>query len=409
MSTNSKGFSRTGLDRLHGVLERHIESKRIPGLVALVSRGGETHVEALGTMRHEGGAPMRRDTIFRMASVSKPVTMAATMVLLDECRMRLDDPVDEWLPELADRKVLKRPEGPLDETVPANRPITVRDLMTCTMGLGMDFELMQSPIRTATFEATDYSVASGLAPHQDEWMRRLGELPLQYQPGERWQYDLASEVTGVLVSRIAGRPFEDFLRERVLEPLGMKDTGFHVPAGKLDRLPPQYGPDPVTGEFHVWDEAEGGRLSSPPEFQGAGGGLVSTVDDYQAYFRMLLDGGVHNGERILSRAAVELMTTNRLPPELLAGRSAMYRSVAHIAPGMGQHGGWGYGMAVRTLRSDYAPVGQFGWDGGTGTTAYADRENQVTGILFTQVGLSNQSSPRLIHDFWATLYQSIDD
>ncbi len=410
MATGNSGFSAAGLSRLRETLAGHVESKRIPGLVALVSRGdGEAHVEALGTMRHEGGAAMARDTIFRMASVSKPVTMAAAMVLLDECRMRLDDPVDEWLPELADRKVLKRPDGPLDETVPARRPITVRDLLTCTFGLGVDFELMVSPIRTATFEATDYSIASGLAPHQDEWMRKLGELPLQYQPGERWQYDLASEVTGVLVSRIADRPLEEFLRERVLDPLGMQDTGFHVPAAKIDRLPPQYGPDPVTGEFHVWDEAEGGRLSSPPEFQGAGGGLASTVDDYHAYFRMLLNGGVHNGRRILSRAAVELMTTNRLSPELLAARTAMYRSVAHYSPGMGQHGGWGFGMAVRTFRGDYAPVGQFGWDGGTGTTAYADPASGITGILFTQVGLSNQNSPRLIHDFWATLYQAADE
>ncbi|WWL61874.1 serine hydrolase domain-containing protein [Streptomyces virginiae] len=406
MSTGGGGFSAAGLRRLREVLARHVDSGKIPGLVALVARGEETHVEAIGTMRHDGGAPMGRDTIFRMASTSKPVTVAAAMALLDDCRLRLDDPVDPWLPELADRRVLQRPDGPLEDTVPARRPITVRDLLTSTFGLGTDFELLHAPIRAATFERTDYSVASGPAPEPDEWMRRLGELPLSYQPGQRWQYDLANEVLGVLVSRVTGRPLETFLRERVLDPLGMKDTAFHVPAGKIDRLPPLYGPDPRTGEFLVWDEAAGGRSSRPPAFQGAGGGLVSTVDDYHAYFRMLLDHGMHGTERILSRPAVELMTTNRLTPEQQAARTAMYRNIAHLAAGQGQHGGWGFGMAVRTGRGDYAPPGQFGWDGGTGTTAYADPAGRVTGILLTQVGMSTPDSARLIHDFWTTLYQA---
>ncbi|KOV17060.1 beta-lactamase [Streptomyces sp. XY511] len=396
MTTGGGGFSAAGLRRLREVLARHVDSGKIPGLVALVARGEETHVEAIGTMRHDGGAPMSRDTIFRMASTSKPVTVAAAMALLDDCRLRLDDPVDPWLPELADRRVLQRPDGPLEDTVPARRPITVRDLLTSTFGLGTDFELLHAPIRAATFERTDYSVASGPAPEPDEWMRRLGELPLSYQPGQRWQYDLANEVLGVLVSRVTGRPLETFLRERVLDPLGMKDTAFHVPAGKIDRLPPLYGPDPRTGEFLVWDEAAGGRSSRPPAFQGAGGGL----------FRMLLDHGMHGTERILSRPAVELMTTNRLTPEQQAARTAMYRNIAHLAAGQGQHGGWGFGMAVRTGRGDYAPPGQFGWDGGTGTTAYADPAGRVTGILLTQVGMSTPDSARLIHDFWTTLYQA---
>ncbi|MFF4420810.1 serine hydrolase domain-containing protein [Streptomyces sp. NPDC001549] len=406
---SDSGLSEAGLRRLRDVLTRHVESKRIPGLVALVGHGGRTFVEAVGTMRHDGGAPMRRDTIFRMASTSKPVTMAAAMILLDECRLRLDDPVDPWLPELADRQVLKRPDGPLEDTVPARRPITVRDLLTSTFGLGVDFEWMDSPIRAATFERLDYSVASGPAPGPDEWMRRLGELPLSYQPGERWQYDLSNEVVGVLVARVAGRSLESFLRERVLDPLGMKDTAFHVSADRIDRLPPLYGPDPQTGEFLVWDEAAGGRSSRPPAFEGAGGGLVSTVDDYHAYFRMLLNHGTHGGERILSRAAVELMTTNRLTSGQQAARDAMYRNVAHMTVGQGLHGGWGFGMAVRTHPGGYAPVGQFGWDGGTGTTAYADPGHRLTGVLLTQVGMSTPDSPRLLHDFWTTLYQAVED
>ncbi|MFH8348990.1 serine hydrolase domain-containing protein [Streptomyces sp. NPDC018045] len=409
MGTGNGGFSKAGLHRVRDVLARHVGSGRIPGLVALVSRGDETHVEALGTMRHDGGAPMRRETLFRMASTTKPVTMAPVMVLLDECRLRLDDLVDPWLPELADRRVLKRIDGPLDDTVPARRPITVRDLLTSTFGLGVDLTALGSPIMDAVFERGVFSQGAASLPEPDEWMRRLGTLPLMRQPGEHWQYHLSHDVLGVLVARVTGQPFETFLRERVLDPLGMKDTGFHVPADKIDRLPPGYVPDPRTGEFTVWDEAVGGQYSAPPAFQSGGGGLVSTVDDYHAYFRMLLNHGMHGTERILSRPAVQLMTTNRLTPEQEAARSALARDAVHVSFGQGQQGGWGFGMAVRTYRGDYAPIGQYGWDGGTGTTTYADPDHQLTGILLTQVGMSTPDSARLIHDFWTTLYQAIDD
>ncbi|WP_182877969.1 serine hydrolase domain-containing protein [Microbispora sp. H10670] len=409
MGNGNGGFSAAGLRRLREVLARHVDSGRIPGLVALVGRGEETHVEAIGTMCHDGGAPMRRDTIFRMASTSKPVSVAAAMVLLDECRLRLDDLVEQWLPELADRRVLKRIDGPLDDTVPARRPITVRDLLTSTFGLGMDMTSLGTPIMGAVFEQGLTPDLPVPMPEPDEWIRRLGTLPLMHQPGERWQYHIGSDLLGVLVARVTGRSFETFLRERVFDPLGMKDTGFHVPADKIDRLPTLYAPDPGTGEFTVWDEAEGGRWSRPPAFQGGGGGLVSTVDDYHAYFRMLLNHGRHGSERILSRPAVELMTTNRLTPEQNAARTAMAADNVHVSFGQGQHGGWGMGMAVRTYRGDYASVGQFGWDGGSGTSTYADPDKQLTGILLTQVGMSTPDSARLIHDFWTTLYQAIDD
>lgn len=409
MGQRNSGFTEQGLQRVHDALTRHVESKKIPGLVALVSRGGETHVEALGTMRAEGGAPMRRDTIFRMASTSKPVTMAGAMVLLDECRLRLDDPVDRWLPELADRQVLRRPDGPLDDTVPALRPITVRDVLTSTFGLGIDLTLMGSPIMAEVLTRANYDGGVAAAPEPDKWMSLLGELPLSYQPGERWQYELSHDVLAVLVARVSGQTFESLLRERIFEPLGMKDTGFHVPASKIDRLPPSYAPDPETGAFIVWDEAAGGKFSEPPVFQHGGGGLVSTADDYNAYFRMLLNHGMHGNERILSRPAVELMTTNRLTPEQNAARDALAKNNVHISFGQGQQGGWGFGMAVRQYRGDYAPIGQFGWDGGTGTSAYADPANQLTGVLLTQVGLSTPDPAWLIHDFWTTVYQALED
>ncbi|MEU3844127.1 serine hydrolase domain-containing protein [Streptomyces sp. NPDC028635] len=409
MRMSNRGFSEGGLRKIREVLVRHVESGNIPGLVALMSRDDETHVEAIGTMRHDGGAPMRRDTIFRVASTSKPVTMAAAMVLLDECRLRLDDRVEPWLPELADRRVLKRIDGPLDETVPARRPISVRDVLTSTFGLGMDMTVLGTPIMGAVFEQGLTPNLPEPMPEPDEWMRRLGTLPLMHQPGERWQYQIASDLLGVLVARVTGQSFGTFLRERVFDPLGMNDTGFHVPADKIDRLPTLYAPDPQSAEFTVWDEAEGGRWSTPPAFEGGGGGLVSTADDFHAYFRMLLNGGMHGGERILSRAAVELMTTNRLTPEQNAARTAMARNNVHISFGQGQHGGWGLGMAVRTYRGDYAPIGQFGWDGGSGTSTYADPDNQLTGILLTQVGASVPDPVQLMHDFWTTVYQAVDN
>lgn len=409
MGQSNGGFSDAGLRRLREVLSRHVESGKIPGLVALVSRGDEKHVETIGTMRHDGGPPMRRDTIFRMASTSKPVTVAATMILLDECRLRLDDLVEQWLPELADRQVLKRIDSQLDDTVPAKRPITVRDVLTSTFGLGMDLTVLGTPIMGAIFEQGLTPNLPVPMPEPDEWLRRLGALPLMHQPGERWQYHISNDLLGVLVARVTGRPFETFLRERIFDPLGMKDTGFHVPAEKIDRLPTLYAPDPQTGEFHVWDEAEGGRWSQPPAFQGGGGGLVSTVDDYHAYFQMLLRQGMHGTERILSRPAVELMTTNRLTAEQQAARTALASDSVHVSFGQGQQGGWGFGMAVRTYRGDYASVGQFGWDGGSGTSTFADPDKQLTGILLTQVGMSVPNSAQLAHDFWTTLYQAIED
>lgn len=409
MGQGNNGFAETGLRKLRDVLTRHVESGKIPGLVALVGRGEETHVEAIGTMRHDGGAPMRRDTIFRMASTSKPVSISAAMILLDECGIRLDDLVQEWLPELADRQVLKRIDGPLDETVPARRPITVRDLLTSTFGLGMDMTSIGTPIMNAVFENGLTPDLPTPMPEPDEWMRRLGTLPLMYQPGERWQYHISNDLLGVLVARVSGRPYEEFLRERVFEPLGMNDTGFHVPADKIDRLPVLYAPNPQTGEFTVWDEPADGRWSKPPAFPGGGGGLASTVDDYHAYFRMLLNHGMHGRQRILSRPAVELMTTNRLTPEQQAARHAMAVNNVHLSFGQGQHGGWGMGMAVRTYRGDYAPLGQFGWDGGSGTSTYADPQNHLTGLLLTQVGMSVPNAARLIHDFWTTLYQAVDN
>ncbi|MBB5775121.1 serine hydrolase domain-containing protein [Nonomuraea jabiensis] len=392
-------LSQAGLDRMRQVLAGHVGSGAVPGLVALVGRGDETHVEALGTLHAGGTEPMRRDTLFRMASLSKPITAAAVMILVEECRLRLDDPVDEWLPELADRQVLRSIDAPLDDTVPAARPITVRDLLTFTFGFGVVLAAPDTyPIQTAIRELGLDTTAPDFGP--DEWIRRLGTLPLMHQPGELWQYHVGSDVLSVLVARVSGQPLEEFLRERLFGPLGMKDTGFHVPADRIHRLPTSYAHNPENGELVVWDEAAGGKYSRPPLFQAGGDGLVSTVDDYHAFFRMLLNKGTFGGTRVLSRASVELMTMDHLTPGQKVEKDA-------FGDHFGRHGGYGFGLAVRTHRRDLASPGQFGWDGGLGTTGYADPAEDLVGILLTQSAMDSVHTPRLHKDFWTTAYQAI--
>ena len=396
------GLSKNGRRGIRDVLARHVDSGAIPGLVALVSRDGDTHVETLGSFEANGsGSPMRRDAIFRMASTSKLVTSTAVMILVEECRLRLDDAVDEWLPELADRRVLKSLDGPVGDTVPAERPITVRDLLTFTNGFGM---VVAAP---GTLPIQDRIAESGIGAFgqvptcgPDEWMRNLGGLPLLCQPGEKWLYNTGSDILGVLVARVAGTTFGEFLRERVFAPLGMRDTGFHVPADKIHRLPTSYAHDPETGGLAVWDEAAGGIYSRPPAFESGGTGLVSTVDDYHVFMRMLLNRGTVGGERILCPASVELMTMDHLTPAQKAEKDTLTEY-------FGAHGGFGFGMAVRTHRRDLASAGQFGWDGGLGTTVYGDPAERLTGILLSQSAIDTQDTPRLHRDFWTAAYRAI--
>ncbi len=240
---STAGLSRARLGSMHDVMTGYVERGEVPGLVTLVSRRGEVHIDAIGTLAYEDSDPMRRDTIFRISSMTKPITAAATMILVEECKVRLDEPVDRLLPELAERQVLKRLDGPLDDTVPANRPITVRDLLTFRMGFG---QMMAPPDMFPILKAaTEQQIGMGppspdMLPAPDEWIRRLGQLPLMHQPGEMWMYNTGSDVLGVLIARASGQQLEAFLRERIFEPLGMKDTGFSVPGHKLDRLATSY-------------------------------------------------------------------------------------------------------------------------------------------------------------------------
>ena len=245
----------------------------VPGLVTLVSRRGEVHVDAIGTKALGGSDPMRRDTIFRISSMTKPITAVAAMILVEECKLRLDEPVDRLLPELADRRVLKRLDGPLDDTVPANRPITVRDLLTFRHGLRHASWRRRTRTRSCRPRSEQRTQDLGppkpqTPPAPDEWMRRLGTLPLMHQPGERWMYNTGSDVLGVLIARASGQPLETFLRERIFEPLGMKDTGFSVPAAKLDRLATSYWTNPETGELERLRRGRGQPVEPPARLPG---------------------------------------------------------------------------------------------------------------------------------------------
>src|SRR5712691_11390683 len=237
--------SRAGLDRLHEAMAARVAKSELPGMVTLVARGEDVNIDAIGVIAFGGNEPMRRDTIFRITSMTKPILALATMMLVEDGRLALDEPVDRLLPELADRRVLKRIDGPLDDTVPARRSITVRDLLTFRMGHGLIMEPTFDPPYPIVIAAKDLDLVMGppdpRTPHDpDEWIKRFGALPLEYQPGERWQYNTGSLVLSVLVARASGQPLAEFMRCRVFEPLGMKDTGFLISAEQSRRLPSNY-------------------------------------------------------------------------------------------------------------------------------------------------------------------------
>jgi CubicO group peptidase (beta-lactamase class C family) len=384
------------------IMSGYVERGELPGLVLLVSRRGEVHVEAIGA-KSEGGEPIRRDTIFRIASMTKPVAAAAAMILVEECKLRLDEPVDRLLPELASRRVLKSLDANLDQTVPAIRPITPRDLLTLRMGIGYVMAPGHHPIQKLLKE---YNLLQGppnpqTQPNGDEWMRRVGTLPLMYQPGERWMYDLGLDVLGILITRASGKPLGQFLHERIFEPLGMKDTSFSVPAEKLSRFSTSYWTNPASNRLELFDDA-GGQWSKPALMDAAASGLVSTIDDYLAFGQMMLNKGGHKSERILSRASVETMTTDQLTPA--------QKAVSGLVPGYFDSHGWGFGVSVVTRRDVVsAPIGQYGWDGGLGTSWRSDPQEELVGILMTQSAWTSPTPPPVFQDFWTCAYAAIED
>ena len=369
------GLTPGGLSRLRAVAERHLGDDRVPGLVALVARGDQVHAEALGRLAI-GGAPVVRDSLFRIASTTKPITAAVVLSLVDDGLLELDGPVEELLPELAGRRVLRRPDGPLDDTVVAERPVTVRDLLTFTWGFGMEGAMFMSPepwpIVTAVAErdlASFGPAQPATTPEPDTWMARLAELPLLAQPGERWLYSAGSQVLGVLAARAAGAPFEDVMRERVLAPLEMHDTAVY--AADTSRLATAY-------EGQVVRDPPDGQWSRPPRFPDGAAGLVSTAADLVAFGRMLLRGG----QPVLKAQTVAEMTRDQLTP---AQR-------ANVWPGFSFLGdrGWGYGVSVTEWG--------YTWEGGSGTAWSNVPDLDTTVVVLTQRAPDETGMPAVCDD-----------
>lgn len=391
------------LERMHRVLSGYIERKELAGLVALVSRHGDIHLETLGTLSFDQPAPMKRDTLFRLASITKPITAVAAMILVEECRIRLDDSIEPWLPELANRRVLKSLASPLDETVPAQRSITLRDLLTSCMGFGSvlarpDTYPIQKFIRDYRIGG-DGPMLPTQAPRLEEWLQKLGSLPLLAQPGQQWLYNVSSDVLGALVARVSGQTLGAFMRERLFEPLGMKDTSFQLPPEKRDRLPALYFFNQQTNELDFFDDVAHSAWLAEPPFESGAGGLLSTVEDYFAFSRMLLNQGRHGRDQILSRATVALMTSDQLRPEQRAGAELFFH----------EHSSWGFGLAVDLRRKDiFHTPGRFGWTGGFGTTAYTDPVEGIIGILFTQRMMDSPEPAKVFTDFWTLAYAAVE-
>lgn len=387
-------FKPDALATLEANLKANVATGQPPGLVALVSRGDATHAWPVGVMSL-GGAPVARDTIFRIASMTKPITAVAAMMLEEEGKLRLDEPVERLAPELADRRVLKRPDGPLDDTVPAARPITVEDVLSFRLGWGIDFN-QDAPFVKASADIPGFGMPNPAAAYTpDSFMAALGKLPLQAQPGERWLYTLGANVLGVLIARAAGQPLEAVLRERILGPLGMTDTAFHVPADKAARL--------ITGYVN-----NGGKLApfdpyndmylKAPTFPAGDSGLVSTADDFATFARFMTTGLAPDGRRLIKAETLKAMTTNRLTPAQMKDGEMI------LGPGRG----WGLGLGVQVAASPYGvQPGAYGWDGGFGTSWFTDPARDLTAILLTQRVFDSPDPPAAHKDFWRDAYAAV--
>jgi CubicO group peptidase (beta-lactamase class C family) len=363
-------------DQIDQIVATAVEQGQAPGVVAAVAQGDAEHVIAAGVTA-VGGAPMRASTVFRISSITKPVTAAVILSLTDDGLLGLDEPVDKLLPELAGRRVLRHPDGPLADTIAAERAVCVRDLLTFTWGFGMQGAMFMAPspwpILTAVLERELASFGPTMpasTPDPDTFMARLGELPLLAQPGERWLYQAGSQVLGVLAARAGGAPFEDVMRERVLGPLGMQDTGFH--AADPGRLATAYEGGEVS-------DPPDGQWARPPRFPDGGGGLVSTAGDLLAFGRMLLRGG----GPVLRPETVAEMTRDQLTP---AQRAAVWPGFSFL-----DDRGWGYGVSV-------LPGCGYGWEGGSGTAWFNVPELDLTVVVLTQRSADETGMPAVCAD-----------
>ncbi|MFF3399536.1 serine hydrolase domain-containing protein [Streptomyces sp. NPDC002659] len=376
------------MTNLHDTLQASVSNGSVPGAVGLVARGDRVEVAVVGSVDVDGTAPMARDSIFRIASLTKPVVAAAVMMLVEDGRIALDDPVGHWLPELAKPTVVRTPGSPVDDVVPAARPITVRDVLSSRAGHGFPSDFSLPAVQLLFSELKQGPPQPQLVAAPDEWMAALSRIPLLYQPGDAWLYNTSSDIQGVLIARVSGRPLPEFLAERLFEPLGMTDTGFEVPADRLDRFTSYYRPDPA-GALELVD-APDGQWSSVPAFPSGAGGLVSTLDDWHAFARMLLAEGTAGDRPLLTPESVRQMTTDQLTPSQRAAGTLFLE---------GQ--GWGFGGSVDVEAIDPWNVpGRYGWLGGTGTAAHITASTGAVTIVLSQREMSGPTPPDLMRDFW---------
>jgi CubicO group peptidase (beta-lactamase class C family) len=370
------GVDRAALAQIQPALQGVVDAGDLSGFVTLIWRGGEeVQLNLVGQRNLETGAPMTRDTLFRIASMTKPVTSVAALMLMEEGKLKLDDPIAKWAPEFADMRVLKDPTGPLDDTSPAPRQITVEDLFTHRAGLAYSFTSV-GPIAHAYHRALGEVLAIDTAP--DEWMRALASLPLSYAPGERFHYSHATDVLGFLVGRIAGKGFREFLFERIFGPLGMVDTDFWIPPEKAARAANVYG---FNDDETALEARPFPARTAPPRFCGGGGGLISTLDDYLKFARMLRGEGEVDGVRLLQPGTVRLMRQNRLTD---AQREIPFMNIPMWA-------GQGFGLGVSTITDPEKQawmgpggLGAFGWPGAFGTWWRVDPQHDMILIYLIQ-------------------------
>ena len=369
-------FNPEMLAQAPGVLQGVIGSGDLSGAVTLIWRAGDVvQATAYGQANIAEARPMARDTLFRIASMTKPITSVAALMLLEEGKLSLDDPISRWAPEFTDMRVLKNAAGPLDETYAAPRAITVEDLMTHRAGLAYAFSSV-GPIAHAYHAALGDVLSQPLTP--DAWMKALGGLPLSYAPGERFHYSHATDVLGFIVGRIAGIDFRRFLFERIFEPLGMNDTDFYIPPEKRDRAAVVYRLDEAADAL---EPVEFTRYDTPPVFCGGGGGLISTADDYLKFARLLLNSGEVDGVRLLKSETVASMRTNRL--------TDTQRQIDFMGIPFWVGQGFGLGVSVITDAQKQAWMGagsegSFGWPGAFGTWWQADPVEDMIAIYLIQ-------------------------
>ncbi|MEA3130720.1 MAG: hypothetical protein QOF46_2515 [Paraburkholderia sp.] len=395
------GLSATRLSALTNAMQGYVERGEVAGVVSLVWRRGEIgYFEPLGLRDEAAQLPMERDTLFRIASMTKPVTSAAILMLIEEDRLALDTPISLWLPELAAPSVLRDPTGPLDETDPVRAPLTVLDLLTHRAGYAYHF--------TATGPLAEaYAAAfNGIEAHGDAsaWLTRIAGLPLMFQPGSRWHYGIATDILGVLIERVTGMRLGEFFRTRIFEPLGMRDTAFWVPGAQLTRLATAYGVEPGTRRRVVEDHPSASRWANPERFQGGGGGLVSTAQDYLQFAQLLLRRGRVDSTRLLSHRSVDLMRSNFLTRD--------QRRVPAFGHVLWAGQGFGLGVSIvddpaQQLPLGYRSIGSFGWPGAFGTSWFADPVEDMIGLMLIQLR-TVEPFPMSV-DFERRVYDAIDD